>query len=216
MEAFSDRLLREHQAAWQAMQQHRFVVDIEHQRLPEAVFNRYLVFEGNFVATAIAIFALGVSKAPAIRQQRWLTGVLNALLDTQITWFEEVLARRRIDPADYPDNLPGVQRFRDGMLQTAREGSYAQIVTLMFGAEWMYYHWCRRVSERPLQDDDVQRWVEIHAEDAFYQQALWLKEELDSCASALGEEEKRALSVLYGEVLQWEIDFHTAAFEEPQ
>ena len=55
MESFSDRLLTQHQALWQAMQQHRFVVDIEHDRLPDSVFNRYLVFEGNFVATAIAI-----------------------------------------------------------------------------------------------------------------------------------------------------------------
>ncbi len=64
MEAFSERLLREHQPAWQAMQQHPFVTDIEQDRLPTVVFNRYLVFEGNFVATAIAIVALGVSKAP--------------------------------------------------------------------------------------------------------------------------------------------------------
>jgi thiaminase/transcriptional activator TenA len=132
MEAFSERLLREHQPAWQAMQQHRFVTDIEQDRLPTAVFNRYLVFEGNFVATAIAIFALGLQK-PGIHQQRWLIGVLNALVDTQIAWFEQVLSER--SPADYPDDLPGVQRFRDGMLRTARQGSYEQIVTLMFGAE---------------------------------------------------------------------------------
>lgn len=143
MEAFSERLLREHQPVWQAMQRHRFVVDIEEDRLAPAVFNRYLVFEGNFVATAIAIFALGVSKAPGIHQQRWLIGVLNALVDTQIAWFEQVLSERRVDPAAYPDDLPGVRRFRDGMLRTAREGSYEQIVTMMFGAEWMYYVWCR-------------------------------------------------------------------------
>lgn len=213
MEAFSERLLREHQQVWQAMQQHRFVVDIEQDRLPETVFNRYLVFEGNFVATAIAIFALGVSKAPDIHQQRWLIGVLNALVDTQIAWFEQVLAERRVNPADYPDDRPGVRRFRDGMLRIAREGSYEQIITLMFGAEWMYYHWCRRVSGGSQSDADLRRWVEMHAEEEFYRQARWLKEELDRCAMALNESEKQALSALYGEVLQWEIYFHTAAYE---
>ncbi|MFP5597895.1 TenA family protein [Kluyvera sp. 142486] len=213
MEPFTERLLREHEQVWQAMQQHRFVVDIEQDRLPTTVFNRYLVFEGNFVATAIAIFALGISKAPGIQQQRWLVGVLNALVDTQIAWFERVLAERRINPADYPDDLPGVQRFRDGMLRTAQQGSYEQIITLMFGAEWMYYAWCRRVNERHQSDADVRHWVEMHAEDAFYQQALWLKNELDRCAVALSESEKQTLSALYGEVLQWEIDFHSAAYE---
>ncbi|STV60447.1 thiaminase II [Klebsiella michiganensis] len=62
MEAFSERLLREHQPVWQAMQQHRFVTDIEQDRLPTAVFNRYLVFEGNFVATAIAILLSGLAR----------------------------------------------------------------------------------------------------------------------------------------------------------
>lgn len=165
-------------------------------------------------AMAIAIFALGVSKAPGIQQQRWLIGVLNALVDIQIAWFEQVLSARQIDPADYPDDLPGVRRFRDGMLRTAHEGSYEQIVTLMFGAEWMYYFWCRRASEHYQSDADLRRWVEMHAEDEFYQQALWLKNELDRCAMALSEDEKQALSALYGEVLQWEIDFHHAAYEE--
>lgn len=48
----------------------------------------------------------------------------------------------------------------------------------MFGAEWMYYFWCRRASEHRQSDADVRRWVEMHAEDEFYQQALWLKNEL--------------------------------------
>jgi thiaminase/transcriptional activator TenA len=104
-----------------------FVTDIEQDRLPTTVFNRYLVFEGNFVATAIAIFALGVSKAPGIQQQRWLIGVLNALVDTQMAWFEQVLSARQINPADYPDDLPGVQRFRDGMLRMARRAAMSRL-----------------------------------------------------------------------------------------
>lgn len=216
MGSFTDQLLERHQPVWQEMQQHRFVRDIEQDQLPDSVFNRYLVFEGNFVATAIAIFALAVSKAPDIRQQRWLIGVLNALVDTQIAWFETVLARRGIRPGDYPDDLPGVTTFRDGMLRVAQQGSYAEIITLMFGAEWMYYHWCKRVSEHSQQDADVRRWVDMHAEEEFHQQALWLKTELDAWASALSIEEKERLSVLYGTVLQWEIDFHTAAYAEDE
>lgn len=216
MVSFTDQLLEQHQQVWQEMQLHRFVRDIEQDQLPDSVFNRYLVFEGNFVATAIAIFALAVSKAPGIRQQRWLIGVLNALVDTQIAWFEAVLAGRDIQPEEYPDDLSGVTRFRDGMLRVAQQGNYAEIITLMFGAEWMYYHWCKRVSEQSQQDADVRRWVEMHAEEEFYQQALWLKAELDACASILNNEEKQRLSALYGTVLQWEIDFHTAAYQESE
>lgn len=89
------------------------------------------------------------------------------------------------------------------MLRTAHEGSYEQIVTLMFGAEWMYYFWCRRASEHYQSDADLRRWVEMHAEDEFYQQALWLKTNSTAAPWRWSEDEKQALSALYGEVLQW-------------
>ncbi len=212
MAGFSDQLLAEHQAAWNAMQQHRFVTDIERDQLPGRVFNQYLVFEGDFVATAIGIFALAVSKAPGIRQQRWLVGVLNALVDEQMGYFEQVLARRAINPDDYRRDLPAVSRFRDGMLDAARQGGYADIVTLMFGAEWMYFAWCRRVSEATQTDTDLRHWVDMHAQEAFFAQARWLKEELDTCAAALPDGERQRLSALYRQVLEWEIDFHSAAY----
>lgn len=214
MSSFSEQLLAEHASTWQAMQQHQFVTDIEQDRLPAQVFNRYLVFEGDFVATAIGIFALAISKAPGIRQQRWLVGVLNALVDDQMGYFEQVLARRGINPDDFQRNLPAVGRFRDGMLTAAREGEYADIITLMFGAEWMYYHWCRRVHQSVQTDEDIRQWVAMHAEEAFFAQARWLKEELDRCAAALPASELRRLSSLYRDVLVWEIDFHSAAYSD--
>ncbi|NDL65152.1 TenA family protein [Acerihabitans arboris] len=214
MASFTEQLLAEHQATWRAMQQHRFVTDIEQDKLPDRVFNQYLVFEGDFVATAIGIFALAVSKAPGIRQQRWLVGVLNALVDEQMGYFEEVLARRKIDVNDYRRDLPAVGRFRDGMLAAAQQGGYADIITLMFGAEWMYYTWCRRVSESAQADGDLRHWVDMHAAEEFFAQARWLKEELDACAAAMADDERRRLSVLYRRVLEWEIDFHGAAYTE--
>ncbi|WP_413721852.1 TenA family protein [Sodalis sp. RH23] len=214
MISFSEQLLAEHQSTWQAMQQHRFVTDIGQDRLPARVFNQYLVFEGDFVATAIGIFALAVSKAPGIRQQRWLVGVLNALVDEQMGYFEDVLARRGIDINNYRRDVPAVARFRDGMLAAARQGGYADIITLMFGAEWMYYAWCRRVSESAQSDADLRHWVEMHAAEAFFAQARWLKEELDALAAALPETERRRLSALYRQVLVWEIDFHEAAYTQ--
>lgn len=214
MTSFTEQLLAEHQSAWRAMQEHRFVIDIERDKLPARVFNQYLVFEGDFVATAIGIFALAVSKAPGIRQQRWLVGVLNALVDEQMGYFEQVLARRGIDVNHYQRDLPAVGRFRDGMLAAAREGGYADIITLMFGAEWMYYTWCRRAGESAQADADLRHWVEMHAAEAFFAQARWLKEELDACAAALPETERRRLSALYGQVLEWEIDFHQAAYAQ--
>jgi len=210
--SFTEQLLVEHQEAWQAMQYHPFVTGIEQGTLPERVFNQYLVYEGDFVATAIGIFSYAVIKAPNIRHQRWLIGVLDALANEQIAYFERIMHERNVSAADYQHSTPDVNRFSQGMLHTAKTGSYAEILTLMFGAEWMYYHWCARVSQSHIADEAVRDWVVMHAEKTFIDQASWLKAELDQAAISLSDEQRQGLSVLYGQVLQWEIDFHSAAF----
>lgn len=209
---FTDRLLVDNQDVWQAMQQHRFVVDIEQGKLPEQVFNQYLVFEGDFVATAIQIFSYAIIKAPNITHQRWLIGVVDALANEQIAYFERVMQKRSVLPENYLRSAPDVYRFSQGMLRVAETGSYAEILTLMFGAEWMYYHWCSRVSHADIQDKDLKAWVVMHAEETFINQASWLKAELDSIAAKLSTAEQARLSGLYAQVLQWEIDFHSAAY----
>lgn len=210
--SFTDRLLADNQDVWQAMQQHRFVIDIEQGKLPEQVFNQYLVFEGDFVATAIEIFSYAVIKAPNITHRRWLIGVLDALANEQIAYFERVMQKRNVAADNYLHGAPEVYRFSQGMLRVAETGSYAEIITLMFGAEWMYYHWCSRVSRANIEDEDVKEWVVMHAEKTFINQASWLKAELDSIAATLSAAEQTRLSGLYAQVLQWEIDFHSAAY----
>ncbi|WAT10253.1 TenA family protein [Rouxiella badensis] len=211
--SFTERLLAENQELWQGMQQHRFVTDIEQGALTARVFNQYLVFEGDFVATAIKIFSYAVIKAPEICQQRWLIGVLDALANEQMAYFECVMTKRNISLDGYRRSSPEVYRFSQGMLRAAETGSYAEILTLMFAAEWMYYHWCARVSQNEIESPDVKDWVAMHAEETFISQANWLKIELDCCAENMPEREKIQLSELYAQVLQWEIDFHSAAYE---
>ncbi|WAT02275.1 TenA family protein [Rouxiella chamberiensis] len=210
--SFTDQLLARNQAVWQAMQQHPFVTDIEQGKLDASVFNQYLVFEGDFVATAIQIFSYAVIKAPSMTHQRRLIGVLDALANEQIAYFERVMQKRGVSAEAYLRSTPDVYRFSQGMLRVAETGSYAEILTLMFGAEWMYYQWCKRVSQAEIRDADVKDWVVMHAERTFIEQASWLKAELDTLAATLNHLQRAQLSALYAQVLQWEIDFHSAAY----
>jgi thiaminase (transcriptional activator TenA) len=83
----SDEILTQTRDVWDAMQTHRFVRDIEADRLDPAVFRRYLAYENAFVETAILIFGYSLVKAPGLEEQRWLIGVLKALSEEQITYF---------------------------------------------------------------------------------------------------------------------------------
>ena len=187
-ETLSERFLRENAAVFEAMVSHRFTTDIERGLLPAEAFDRYLVYEGAFVDTAISIFALATAKAGTIKQKRWLIGVLDALANRQVAYFERTFAQRGIKP----------ERF--------------DLAAAMFAAEWMYWTWSRRVAAAPIADPLLREWVAMHADDAFAAQARWLRDQIDAADGGLDEATRARLSGVFGRVQELEIAFHEAAY----
>lgn len=211
-ERLSDRMLSENHAVFQAMTDHRFVRDIAADRLPAEVFDRYLLIEGAFVETAIAIFGYAVAKADDLGDRRKLIASLDALANEQMRYFELAFARRAITPDPALQAAPQVAAFRDGMLAIARDGSFAQIITAMFAAEWMYWTWCSAVADVPIRDPMLRDWITMHSAPDFAAQAQWLRDRLDRLSHDMTEAEKSAAVALFGKVQELEINFHDAAY----
>ncbi|MEX2695023.1 TenA family protein [Rhizobium mongolense] len=212
LESMSDQLIRENRSIFEAMVSHRFVGDIKAGRLSKEVFDRYLVYEGAFVETAICIFAYATAKAETIAQKRWLIGVLDALAYQQIAYFEKTFAARGIDPTAFDVDRPEVADFRNGMLEIARSGGFLDTIAAMFAAEWMYWTWSRQAAECRIDDPLLKEWVDLHAHEDFAAQARWLKAELDLAADPLNPAERSRLSSIFGRVQQLEIGFHDAPY----
>jgi thiaminase/transcriptional activator TenA len=208
----SSRILAANQSAWDAMQAHRFVAAIERDCLPAEVFKAYLIYECDFVETAMLIFGHMLVKAPGLAERRWLAGVLQALAVDQIGYFETTFAALAITSEDRRRAAPAaVAAFRDGMLTIARDGGYLDGVAVMLAAEWMYAAWCARAARRPIANAQIKRWVDLHAEPAFLAQADWLRGQIDA-APGLAEPDFDRLSALFGRALALEIAFHNAPF----
>lgn len=211
-ETLSEQILRENEGVFGAMVGHRFVEDIKADRLSKEVFDRYLVFEGAFVDTAISIFAFAVAKAETIVQKRWLISVLDALANQQVTYFEKTFFQRGINTETFDTRVPEVVAFRDGMLEISRNGGYLDTVAAMFAAEWMYWTWSKQAASRPITDPLLKEWVDLHAHDDFARQALWLKAELDNAGEGMGLEERNRLSAIFGKAQALEVAFHNAPY----
>lgn len=211
-ERLSDLIRADAAPAWDAMQRHRFVQAIEEDRLSPDAFKAYLIYECDFVETAMLIFGHMLVKAPGLAERRWLAGVLQALATEQIGYFERTFAALGITPEERAHPLPtSVRDFRDGMLAVARDGSYLDGVVIMLAAEWMYATWCARAAQRPIGNAELKRWVDLHAEPGFLAQAAWLRNQIDG--SADGSPAQRAhLAALFGRALKLEIAFHDAPF----
>lgn len=210
--ALSDKIRAANAAAWEAMQAHRFVADIEADRLPLDVFKAYLIYECDFVETAMLIFGHMLVKAPGLAERRWLAGVLQGLAVEQIGYFERSFAALGITAVERARPLPdAVLRFRNGMLALAREGGYRDGVAIMLAAEWMYATWCSRAARSAIANPELKRWVDLHAEADFLAQAAWLRGQLDE-APGMTPAERERLAALFGQALALEIDFHHAPY----
>lgn len=213
MNKLSNKILAENKILWDNMQNHNFVRQIANNTLPENVFNCYLVYEGNFVLTAVDILAFGIAKAPDLARKKRLATGINDLIYIQLDWFQKVYQKRHIQIKDFFPANKGYSNFKNGMRDVAENGDYADIITTMFMAEWMYYHWCKAVSKENIQNREIKEWVDMHTTDAFLNQAKWLKNEVDIIEGTVTAKKSTQLSMLYGKAMQWEIDFHYAAWQ---
>lgn len=211
----SDEILTQNRDVWDAMQAHRFVRDIEADRLDPAVFRRYLAYENAFVETAILIFGYSLVKAPALEEQRWLIGVLKALSEEQIDYFRRAFDNLGMPEAEWRNIAlpPAVTAFRDGMLAIAAHGPYLDGITAMFAAEWMYWSWCKRAAGQNISDPVLRRWIDLHAAEVFADQARWLRQQIDLFGTELGPQSRSRLAGIFRRVLELEIDFHTAPYQ---
>jgi thiaminase/transcriptional activator TenA len=206
----SERIRAAHRDVWDQMQAHRFVAEIEQDRLSAQAFKAYLIYECDFVETAMLIFGHMLVKAPGLAERRWLAGVLQALAVDQIGYFERTFAALGVTAEDRARPLPAsVLAFRDGMLAIARDGGYLDGVAIMLAAEWMYATWCGRAAERAISDPILKQWVDLHAEPAFLAQADWLRHQIDGAHASL----ESTLGMRFRRALELEIDFHSAPFE---
>lgn len=210
----SHRLRAANLAAWDGMQSHRFVRDIEADALPRAVFARYVVHERAFVETAILIFGHAMLKAPDFAMRRRLCGVLHGLSGEQLDYFDRLFASLGTalpNPGARPPQ--SVTAFDRYMLGVAETGSYLDILAIMLAAEWMYATWCGRAARQPISDSDIADWVRLHAAPDFLAQADWLRDSIDAAGADVDAATFRHLSELFGTTLRLEIDFHTAPYE---
>jgi thiaminase/transcriptional activator TenA len=208
----SERLLAANTELWQTMQEHRFVVDIERNRLPADVFGRYLSYEGRFVETAIGIFGHALIKAPSIEQKHWLIGVLNALSTEQVPYFDRTVAALDLPASSVDQPLPAaVAAFDTGMLEIAQQGRYEDVIVAMLTAEWMYGTWCTRANQSPNDNRYIREWVALHADPTFSAQVQWLRAQVDGWSEQQFDFTRS--SAIFSKVLALEIDFHRACYE---
>lgn len=218
---FTAELARVHAALFARAVEHRFMRAAARGAVPDGVFRAYLVQEHAFVVTAVAVNGFALTKAPdAAARERFARSVLD------LTTVQEAYFRRQFDalgvPAaerEAPSLPPPVRAFQDFVTRTAAQGSYAELLATVLGAEWLYATWCARAEARGeartagerAGDPRQREWIVLHTEAAFVDHVRWLRRELDVHAA---HEDPRAGPVgrAFARTLELEIAFHDAPY----
>lgn len=189
----------------------RFVRDVTHDTVSDAVFARYLLFEREFVDTAARLAGAAVREAPGAAALAGHARTLHALVTDQYAYFT-----RALETTGVPEVGPRAQEqasvLTEEVLDAADALGYPAIVTCMYAAESLYENWCRTADHSPSARSEIADWVHLHTVEPFTAQVRFLEAEID--ALEILPETAEDLVKVFGRVLEAEIGFHEAAYAE--
>ena len=201
---------------WDTMINHRFTKDMAAGTLPDNVFKRYLHLEHTFVRSAITIFSYALAKAPSLDDQDRLVAILYALVNEQENYFRETFNSLGIKDLHVTrSKLKGkAALLRDGAVGIAESCSFIEILSTMLAAEWMYLTWCKKAAVGNA-TGLMKSWIILHITNDFSDQVNWIINRVNELGMLASFDVQEACAKHFSNMLEWEIAFHDAPYENP-
>jgi thiaminase/transcriptional activator TenA len=178
-----------------------------------AAFRRYFLQDYVFVNDLVAMTALGMAKAPDLTAanylNQFLTGILNPENDLFVRAFQE-LGASEAEYASASAN-PTTQAFGDYLMRVGLEGTFEDVLMLLYVTEGTYLDWGTRLLEAGKRPDHpvYREWIELHGPAVLGDLVGWIGEHLDHA----GLEHSRArLEQIFRTALRYEYLFWEAAY----
>jgi thiaminase/transcriptional activator TenA len=192
---------------------HPFVCEMGEGTLPVAAFRRYFLQDYVFVNDLVAMTALGMAKAPDLTAanylNQFLTGILNPENDLFVRAFQE-LGGSEAEYVSASAN-PTTQAFGDYLMRVGLEGTFEDVLMLLYVTEGTYLDWGTRLLEAGKRPDHpvYREWIELHGPAVLGDLVGWIGEHLDH---ANLEHRRARLEQIFRTALRYEYLFWEAAY----
>ena len=198
-------------AAWERVVTHPFIAGMGDGTLPLERFRFYFVQDYIFVKDLVAMAGMALAKSPDLGRasvpiNRFLTGVLNPENDL----FERALASLGASEEELTDAVatPVTRGFCDFLARLGHEGTFDEMVTVLYVTEGTYLDWASRlISSGCRPDNSIYReWIDIHGPQALGDFVDWTASHLDAIPSELVSPRTDSLvrTALGYEIMFWE------------
>ena len=211
--SLSAALRMQHFAAWTRATGHRFVRELGAGTLDDRVLARYLVQDYAFVEALASLVGLAVARAPTMAGKRLFARFAAVLTSDENTYFERCFASLGVAEAERtsPVLWPESQRFLD-LLGAAGEGGYADILSVLLPAEWIYLDWGEAEAVDPPSRFEHAEWVALHAGPGFSGFVAGLAREFDAATAGLDAAGLDRVAHRFGAMVELEGAFFDAAY----
>ena len=212
---YSDTLRAASQPDWDATVGHDFVRALGDGSLPESVFRRYLVQDYRFIETLVSIVGFAVARAPDLPSKTRFAEFLGVLTGGENDYFQrsfEALGVSADDLAETEDSAV-LHQFKQHMRQAADAGTYADVLSVLLPAEWIYLEWAQSLAGRQPGPFYLHEWITLHSEPAFAAFVAWMTLQMDQAAPEPGSDGDTRVRKSFAHMVALERAFFSEAID---
>ena len=211
--SFAETLRLRHFEGWTRATVHRFTVELGDGRLDDAVLRRYLVQDYAFVVSLASLVGHAIATAPTMAGKRLLATFAAALTSEENTYFERAFDALGVPAADRtePELWPESRRFL-ALLEEGATGSYADALSVLLPAEWIYLDWGTAEAVKRPPRFEHREWIDLHSGPIFAAFVSGLRSEFDAAAATLADGPRRRIAERFGAMVALEGEFFEAAY----
>jgi thiaminase/transcriptional activator TenA len=176
---------------WESMTHHRFVSQLGDDSLPSDAFKTYFLQDYVFVNDLVVLVAQAIAKAPNLNAASifndFLTGVLDPENDLFMRFFDQLGASEK----DYSSvkASPTTQAFGDFLVRTSFEGTFDEIVMVLYVTEGTYLDWGARLMEEKVKPANsvYKEWIDLHGPEVLGDLVSWLENYINNDSKITAE-----------------------------
>ena len=181
--AFSDRLLEDGEAIWEAQKAHPFVVELAGGSLEEDAFLHWVRQDYRYLLDYARVFAIAGTKVDDEGPMTHLLGVAHTILDDEMDLHREFAADHGLAPADLEavEKAPTCVAYTNFLVRTAYEGSIAEIAAAIYPCGQGYLDVAEHMDGLAEGVHRYTPFIEKYTGDEFREAVAWMREFVDRC-----------------------------------
>jgi thiaminase/transcriptional activator TenA len=214
VEKFSEYLKNYSGELWLEATNHKFTNELMNDTLKNDIFKKYIVQDYIFIESLVTLISKAIFLAPNMHSKVKWAAFIYAITSDENNYFIRSFDALNITKEEREETklLPSINDFANLMLQISNSGSYAQILSIILAAEWIYCTWASRAKEPYPDRFYLSEWIILHNNIAFHKTVAWIKGELDTLALELSYIEQEEIAKLFLNLVRLEIAFFDACY----